>query len=136
VEKSINKVILIGRVGNQPEQKNTSLNTKYVSISLATSDEWHDKNTNEKKSNTEWHKVVFFGKSAEAISSYANKGDRIYVEGKINSYKYFDEKSGVEKTSFNIKADSFLFLNNKNQKELKNSADNEENIYSEEDIPF
>ena len=93
----LNKVILIGNVGQDPEVKVMQSGSKVVNFSLATSESWKDKN-GEKKENTEWHRVVVYGdKLPEIIGQYVKKGTKLYIEGAIKSRKYTDT-SGQEKT--------------------------------------
>ena len=94
---SINKVILLGRLGGDPEIRVSQDGSKIAKFSLATSENWKDKNTNEKKEKTEWHKVVIFSPGlAEITEKYLKKGSLIYMEGQIRSRKYTDQ-SGLEK---------------------------------------
>ena len=94
---SINKVILLGRLGADPEIRVSQDGKKIARFSLATSESWKDKNTSEKKEKTEWHKVVIFSVGlAEIVEKYIKKGSLIYIEGQINTRKYTDQ-SGVEK---------------------------------------
>ena len=90
---SMNRVILLGRVGKDPEIRNTQAGDPIASFSLATSEKWRDKTTGEKKESTEWHNVVCFNPQvSKVIESYVHKGDMLGVEGKITSRKY--EKDG------------------------------------------
>lgn len=111
---SVNKVILIGNVGQDPEMRYLSSGDMATNISLATSEQWKDKVTNEQKEQTEWHRVSFFGKSAEIICQYVRKGSQLYVEGKVRSKKYTD-KNGIERTAFEIIAESFKMLGSKSE---------------------
>ena len=94
---SINKVILLGRLGADPEVRVSQDGKKIAKFSLATSESWRDKVSNEKKEKTEWHKVVIFSSGlAEISEKYLKKGSLIYIEGQISSRKYTDQ-SGIEK---------------------------------------
>ncbi len=94
---SINKAILLGRLGGDPEIRVSQDGNKIARLSLATTDSWKDKETNERKEKTEWHRVVIFSKGlAEIAEKYLKKGSLIYVEGQIKSRKYTDQ-SGMEK---------------------------------------
>lgn len=97
----INKVILIGNLGADPEMRQTQNGTPVANLSLATSDTWKDKQSGEKKQATEWHRVAFFGPVAEIASKYLTKGSKVYVEGAIRTNKYTD-KEGVERYSTEI----------------------------------
>jgi single-strand DNA-binding protein len=80
--KGVNKVILVGSLGADPEVRYTPNGDAVVTISMATSESWQDKQTGEERKNTEWHKVVFFRRLAEIVAEYVKKGSKIYVEGK------------------------------------------------------
>jgi single-strand DNA-binding protein len=87
-QSGINKVILIGNLGKDPEVKYMPSGDAVANITLATSESWNDKSTGEKKEKTEWHRVVFFGKLAEVVGQYCKKGSKIYVEGKLQTRKW------------------------------------------------
>lgn len=87
---SVNKVILVGHVGKEPEFRETKSGDTIANFSLATNSGYGDKKT------TDWHKVVFFGKTADVIKKYVNKGDQIYIEGRISNRSY-DDKEGVKR---------------------------------------
>ncbi|EEZ80455.1 MAG: single-stranded DNA-binding protein [uncultured Candidatus Thioglobus sp.] len=87
----VNKVILVGRLGQDPDVKYTADGRAIANISIATSDTWKDKNTGEKQERTEWHRVVFFGKLAEIVAEYLKKGSQVYVEGKLQTRKWQDK---------------------------------------------
>jgi single-strand DNA-binding protein len=94
---SVNKVILIGNLGRDPEVRNSSDGAKIVSLSVATSESWKDKNTGERKDRTEWHRVVIFNERlAEISEKYLRKGSKIYVEGQLQTRKWTDN-NGVDK---------------------------------------
>ncbi len=135
---SVNKVILVGHLGNDPEIRYTNSGEAAVNISLATSEQWKDKASGEQKEQTEWHRVSFFGKSAEIVAQYLRKGSQIYVEGKIRSKKYTD-KSGNERTAFEIISESFKMLGSKsdsgNSKAAKAPAKQQPDDMND-DIPF
>ncbi len=84
----VNKVILVGNLGKDPEVKYMPSGDAVANITLATSDTWKDKNSGEKKEKTEWHRVVFFGKLAEIAGQYLKKGSKIYVEGQLQTRKW------------------------------------------------
>lgn len=109
---SVNKVIIVGNIGQDPEIRYTAGGDAATNISVATSEQWKDKTTGEQKEQTEWHRISFFGKPAEIVCQYLRKGSQIYVEGKIRSKKYTD-KQGIERTAFEIIAESFKMLGNK-----------------------
>ncbi len=94
---SINKVILVGNLGNDPEIKTTNNGNKIASFSVATSETWKDKQSGEKQEKTEWHRVVVFNQNlAEVVEKYVKKGSKVYVEGSLQTRKWTD-KDGQEK---------------------------------------
>lgn len=128
----LNKAILIGLVGKDPELKELNDGTKLCTFSLATS-EYYYKGT-EKQTKTEWHNITCFGKLAEKVNQYVSKGSKIYVEGKIKSSKY--EKDGVKITNRYISVDNHgtvLFLDTSN-KEKNNQTKPKETQTSMDDI--
>ena len=102
----INKVILIGNLGAKPELKYSSSNVGITNLSVATSESWTDKNTGQKQEKTEWHRVGVFGKPAEVITKYCDKGSKVYVEGKLQTRKYQD-KSGADRYATEIVVGGF-----------------------------
>ena len=100
---SLNKVLLIGRLGADPEIKQMSNGKNVARMSLATSDSWKDKNTGEKKEKTEWHRVVIFNEGlVNIVQQYLKKGTQIYIEGQLTTRKWKDEQSGQDKYSTEI----------------------------------
>lgn len=106
---SINKVILIGNLGRDPEVRYMPSGEAVASITVATTDKWKDKTSGEQKEATEWHRVSAFGKLAEIMSQYLKKGAQVYIEGKLKTRKYTD-KDGVEKYATDIIADTMQML--------------------------
>lgn len=98
---SVNKVLLLGFVGNQPEIRSTSTGIMIASFNLATSESWKDKQTGEVKQNTEWHNISVFGNAVKIVESYVKKGSKLYIEGKIKTDKYKD-KNGKDAYSTKI----------------------------------
>ena len=146
MSRGVNKVILVGNLGQKPDMKYTQSNTAVANLSLATSESWKDKESGDLKTKTEWHRVVYFGKLAEIAEQYLDKGSKVYVEGKLQTRKWQDqvgndryttEVLGQELTMLDSRGDSSgsSFENN-------NSVMSEENVnqdngeFSEEDIPF
>ena len=100
---SLNKVILIGRLGADPEIKQMTNGKNVARISLATSNTWKDKNTGEKKEKTEWHRIVIFNEGlVNVVQQYLKKGAQIYIEGQLTTRKWKDEQSGQDKYSTEI----------------------------------
>jgi single-strand DNA-binding protein len=106
VQKGINKVILVGRLGKDPEMKTTSNSQMIANVSVATSESWNDKNTGQKQEKTEWHRVTVFGKLAEIVGNHLRKGSQVYFEGKLQTRKWQDQ-SGQDRYSTDIVVDSF-----------------------------
>jgi single-strand DNA-binding protein len=99
---SLNKVLLIGRLGNDPEIKQMQNGKSVARLSVATSESWKDKNTGERKEKTEWHRVVIFNEGlVSVVQKYLKKGAQVYIEGQLNTNKYTDS-SGQEKYSTQI----------------------------------
>lgn len=104
---SVNKVILVGNVGRDPEARTMGNGGKVVNLSVATSETWKDKNSGERQEKTEWHRVVIFNeKIAEVAEKYVRKGSRIYIEGALQTRKWTD-KDGAEKYSTEIVLQKF-----------------------------
>ena len=101
---SVNKVILVGNLGKDPEVRYTADGAAIANITLATTDTWKDKTSGEKKEATEWHRVAFFGKLAEIAGQYLKKGRSVYVEGRIRTRKWQD-KEGQDRYTTEIIAD-------------------------------
>ena len=99
--RGVNKVILVGNLGNDPEVRYMPNGGAVANLTLATSESWRDKQTGETKEKTEWHRVVLFGKLAEVAGEYLRKGSQIYIEGKLNTRKWTDQ-AGVEKYTTEI----------------------------------
>lgn len=101
--RGVNKVILVGTLGQDPEVKYLTNGNAVCNLSLATSEQWKDKQTGEKKEKTEWHRVVMFGKVAEIAGEYCRKGSQVYIEGKLETREW--EKDGVKRYTTEIKVD-------------------------------
>ena len=108
---SVNKVVLIGRTGQLPEVKQVN-GTTVAKFSLATSENWKDKDGNKKEA-TEWHNIVIWGKLCDVVQKYVKKGDLLYVEGKIKAEKW--EKDGVTRYTTNIVVDQLTMLGSKSE---------------------
>jgi single-strand DNA-binding protein len=106
---SVNKVILVGNLGRDPETRYNPEGGAICNISVATTDTWKDKASGEKQERTEWHRVVFFSRLAEIAGEYLKKGSQVYIEGSLRTRKWTD-KEGVEKYSTEIIADKMQML--------------------------
>jgi len=107
--RGINKVILVGTLGKDPEVRYSQAGAAMTSVSVATNESWKDKVTGEKQERTEWHRVKFFGRLAEIAGEYLKKGGQVYIEGSLRTEKYTD-KQGVEKYSTDIIASEMQML--------------------------
>tara|TARA_X000000368_G_scaffold144290_1_gene113723 strand:+ start:368 stop:817 length:450 start_codon:yes stop_codon:yes gene_type:complete len=146
----VNKVIILGRLGADPDLRSSPSGVTSCNISIATSQNWTDKASGEKKEKTEWHRVVFFGRSAEIINQYVKKGQELYIEGSLSTSKY--EKDGIERYTTNIIGSSFNFIsgsgpsssssspqqfdNDMNQDTNNNSSNKVVKDDFDDDIPF
>jgi single-strand DNA-binding protein len=109
---SVNKVILIGHIGRDPETRYMPSGDAVTNLSLATTDKYKDKQSGEQKEATEWHRIAFFGKLAEIAGQYLKKGSQCYIEGKLRTRKFTDA-NGIEKYSTEIVAESMKMLGGK-----------------------
>jgi single-strand DNA-binding protein len=107
--RGINKVILVGNLGNDPEVRYSQSGSAMTTISVATSESWKDKQSGEMQERTEWHRVKFFGRLAEIAGEYLRKGSQVYIEGKLRTDKYTD-KNGVERYTTDVIADEMQML--------------------------
>ncbi len=107
--RGVNKVILIGNLGNDPDVRYTANGKAITNISLATSESWKDKDSGEQQERTEWHRVVFFGRLAEIASEYLKKGSQVYVEGSLRTNKWQD-KEGKDRYTTEIIASEMQML--------------------------
>lgn len=107
--RGVNKVILVGNLGADPETRYSAGGSAITSIRIATSESWKDKQTGEQQERTEWHRVKFFGRLAEIAGEYLRKGSQVYVEGSLRTDKYTD-KDGIERYSTDIVANEMQML--------------------------
>jgi len=106
---SVNKVILVGNLGRDPETRYSPDGAAICNVSIATTSQWKDKASGERKEETEWHRVTFYGRLAEIAGEYLKKGRSVYVEGRLKTRKYKD-KEGIEKYATDIIADQMQML--------------------------
>ena len=107
---SVNKVIIVGNLGRDPETRYLPSGEAVTNISVATTDKWKDKASGEQKEATEWHRVAFFGRQAEIAGEYLKKGSQVYVEGRLRTRKYQDKETGKDRYSTEIIADRMQML--------------------------
>ena len=107
---SVNKVIIVGNLGRDPEMRTFPSGDQVANVRIATTDRWRDKNSGENKEATEWHSVVFNGRLAEIVGQYLRKGSQVYVEGSLRTRKWTDQATGQERYATEIRADSMQML--------------------------
>lgn len=107
---SVNKVIIVGNLGRDPEMRTFPSGDQVANVTIATTDRWRDKNTGENKESTEWHRVVFNGRLAEIVGQYLRKGSQVYVEGSLRTRKWTDQATGQERYATEIRADTMQML--------------------------
>ena len=127
----INKVILVGNLGQDPEVKYTAGGDAVTTLSLATSDSWKDKDTGQDQERTEWHRVVLWRRLAEIAGEYLNKGSKVYVEGQLRTRKW--EQEGQTRYTTEIVARELQFLDSKNTTESLKTNDSK--VESEKSLP-
>ena len=135
---SVNKVILLGRLGGDPEIRVSQDGTKIARFSIATSESWRDKTTNEKREKTDWHKIVIFSAGlSEIVEKFLKKGSLIYLEGQIRSRK-FNDQAGIEKTTTEIILQGYncqlTMLDNKSDDSQNLNSPNIENSSAEKKL--
>ena len=108
-QRGVNKVILLGNLGKDPEIKYMPNGNAVANITLATTETWNDKSSGEKKEKTEWHRIVFFGKLAEIVGQYLKKGSKIYIEGKLQTRKW-QGQDGQDRYTTEIVAEQMQML--------------------------
>ncbi len=120
---SVNKVILIGNLGGDPEVRYMTNNEPVTSFSLATTEAWRDKVSGEKKEQTEWHRVVVYGKLAEIIGKFAKKGSHMYVEGRLRTRKWMDQQNNNRFTTEIVANEVHILANRNSGVESENAED-------------
>ncbi len=110
--RGINKVILVGNLGNDPEVRYTPSGSAVANMTIATSDSWKDKNTGQKQERTEWHRVVMFNRLGEIAGEYLKKGSKVYIEGKLQTSKWQD-KNGQDRYTTEIIANEMQMLDSR-----------------------
>lgn len=140
---SVNKVILMGRLGKDPELKYTPSGAAVCNFSIATTESWNDKSSGQKQERTEWHRIVVWGKLAELCNQYLAQGRQVYVEGSLQT-RSWDDKDGNKRYTTEINAKTVQFIGNKNDSSSSQSNNSQESDYNVEtdanfasdDIPF
>ncbi len=109
---SVNMVVLVGRVGKEPEIKALANGNSVANFSVATSETWKDKTSGEKQEKTEWHNITIYGKLADIVGKYVHKGDMLYLRGKLQTRKWTD-KAGVDRYTTDVVCDDMTMLGGK-----------------------
>ena len=133
MSKGINKAIIIGNLGADPETRNTAGGSAVTNLTVATSETWKDKQTGERKENTEWHRVVFFGRLAEVAGEYLSKGSKVYIEGRLQTRKWQD-RDGNDRYTTEIVGNEMQMLDNRGGSAPQGS--NQPQGSFEDDVPF
>jgi len=107
--RGVNKAIIIGHLGNDPDARQTANGTAVTNMSVATSEQWKDKQSGERKEHTEWHRIALFGRLAEVAAEYLHKGSKVYIEGRISTRKWQDQQ-GNDRYSTEIVASELQML--------------------------
>ncbi len=118
---TVNKVIILGRLGQEPEIRYTGSGAAIANLSVATTDSYKDKQTGQTTDNTEWHRVVFFGKQAEVIGEHCQKGSQLYIEGRLRTNKWQDQQ-GQDKYTTEIIGREFQFIGSKQDSQQAQQA--------------
>jgi single-strand DNA-binding protein len=135
MSKGVNKVILIGNLGADPEVRYMPSGSSVANLSIATHDSWKDKQTGELQERTEWHKVSFFDKLAQIAGEYLKKGSKIYIEGSLRTRKWQDQ-SGNDRYTTEIIANTMQMLDSKELKSKNNDfSDNSNNAKNSQNMP-
>lgn len=121
--RGVNKVILVGNLGNDPEAKYSQAGAAITNITIATSESWKDKNTGEAQERTEWHRVVFFNKLAEIAAQYLRKGSKVYIEGSLRTRKWQDQQ-GNDRYTTEIVANEMQMLDSRGAGQNMNQGSN------------
>ena len=142
--RGINKVIIVGNLGADPDSRAMPSGNAVTNISVATSESWNDRETGEKQEKTEWHRVVFFNRLAEIAAHYLKKGSQVYVEGKLQTRKW-EDKEGNERWTTEVVANQMQMLGDRMSNDMSNdnassSQSSSDNDFStdefDDDIPF
>jgi single-strand DNA-binding protein len=132
---SVNKVILVGRIGKDPELKYLGDGNAVANVSLATSSSWKDKATGNKKGETEWHSLVFYGRTAEIAGQYCKKGGLVFIEGRIKTRKWQDQ-SGADRYKTEVIVDNLQLLGSKQDSEQQPASTQSQNYANVRNKPM
>ena len=133
-KNSVNKVILVGNLGQDPESRFTPQGTAVTNLSVATNETWKNQN-GESQDKTEWHRIVMYGKMAETAAEYMKKGQMVYVEGRLETNEWEDQNQVKRKTT-QVRCDNFTMLGRRQMQSQEIASDNQSSMDSDDDIPF
>lgn len=125
----VNRVIILGNLGNDPDIRTMPNGDLVAKISVATSESWIDKNTNERKTQTEWHSIVFYRRQAEICGQYLKKGSKVYVEGKLRTRKWQDQ-NGQDRYTTEIQGDVLQMLDSRQDSQQQQAPAPQNNAYA------
>ena len=135
MSRGVNKVILVGNLGQKPEMRYTATQSAVANISIATTESWKDKESGVMRDKTEWHKVVYFGKLAEIVEKYLDKGSSVYIEGKLQTRKWQD-KSGADRWTTEIVGNELTMLGSRSSGSDSSMGSNSQMGSSQSESPF
>ncbi len=121
--RGVNKAIIVGNLGRDPEVRYAANGNPIANVAVATTDSWRDKQSGERQEKTEWHRVVFFGRLAEIAGEYLRKGSQVYIEGRLQTRKWEDQKTGQERYTTEIVANDMQMLGSRGGSGEMPSAD-------------
>lgn len=133
-KNSVNKVILVGNLGQDPEGRFTPQGTAVTNLSVATNESWKNQN-GELQDRTEWHRVVMYGKMAETANEYMHKGQMVYIEGRLQTNEWEDQNQNKRKTT-EIKCDNFTMLGRRSDTNTQSGNRSEKQEQDDDDLPF
>jgi len=133
-KNSVNKVILVGNLGQDPESRFTPQGTAVTNLSVATNETWKNQN-GESQDKTEWHRIVMYGKMAETAAEYMKKGQMVYVEGRLETNEWEDQNQVKRKTT-QVRCDNFTMLGRRQMQSQETASIDQSSMNSDDDIPF
>tara|TARA_Y100001958_G_scaffold144187_1_gene121814 strand:+ start:116 stop:523 length:408 start_codon:yes stop_codon:yes gene_type:complete len=133
-KNSVNKVILVGNLGQDPESRFTPQGTAVTNLSVATNETWKNQN-GESQDKTEWHRIVMYGKMAETAAEYMKKGQMVYVEGRLETNEWEDQNQVKRKTT-QVRCDNFTMLGRRQMQSQETASNDQPSMNSDDDIPF
>jgi single-strand DNA-binding protein len=132
--RGVNKVILMGNLGRDPDVRYLPSGGAVANLSIATSETWRDKNTGQQQEQTEWHRVVFYGRLAEIAGDFLKKGSKVYVEGSLHTRKWQDKETGKDRFTTEIKGMSMQMVDTRNEHDHETTASNDSHFPAYEDV--